>query len=316
MRASALLMSILVLLLAGCAGSRSGDIQADPDASGSARVRGSVQDDQLRPLSGVEVRATAAVASTNATSGPDGGYDLGLVPAGDYRLQASIAGFATTTRRLIVRGGEDQAAVNLLLAPLPTASPHFKMEPKSIHIDYAIAYQVGGDFNRGCISPGISCQGFSYPAPHLAAFTDDPEQTPLETVMLEEVWTANSPVCAKAIAIDLYNPDAPSTMAPSLENPHYWTNYPHERWSTKSPVVMTIPRTQPSDADAMEDPKRIERNGGPLFLRGNWTVRHFPPGAGLTNQPIDANCFTDQKFDIYWTAFYGMTPAPTYQGRP
>lgn len=317
MRAVYAPLILLLAVLAGCTGSEGGTT-ATGHAGLGALVQGRVQDDQLQPLGGAAVEVLDATKSrvANATSDAEGAYDLGQVRAGDFVLRASLKGFAVTERRLLVRAGEDQPTVNLRLSPLPTPNPYFHMEPRSIHIEYGLAYQVGGDFNRGCVSPGVTCQGISYPAPSLGVYSDDPALTPLQWVILEETWSANSPVCSKAIAIDLYNPDAPSTQSPSTENPHYWTNYPHDAWSTKAPVVMSIPRLDPGSTDDIDDPKRVERNGGPMFLRGNWTVRHFPPGAGLTNLPVDANCFTDQKFDLYWSVFYGMTPAVGYQGRP
>jgi hypothetical protein len=53
-----------------------------------------------------------------------------------------------------------------------------------------------------------------------------------------------------------------------------------------------------------------------MLARGNWTVRNFPPGKGVTNLLADVNCFTDQTFDLLWTNFY-LDPAPVdFSARP
>ena len=149
----------------------------------------------------------------------------------------------------------------------------------------------------------------------------DPERTPVATIILEQKWLPNSAICAKAINVGLYNPKAPSTANPSATNPHYWTNDPHPTFKITSPIWMRIPRNETGNPDAIDDPTRHERylkedKEDWLPVKGNWTVRDFPPGKGLTNQAADINCFTQQKVDIFWTAFF-LDPSPIdFSARP
>jgi hypothetical protein len=79
---------------------------------------------------------------------------------------------------------------------------------------------------------------------------------------------------------------------------------------------MVIPRNASDDPDALDAQWRVDSNGGKMLARGNWTVRNFPPGKGVTNLLADVNCFTDQTFDLLWTNFY-LDPAPVdFSARP
>lgn len=312
------------VLLAGCSGSQAGTLDdvnaAEPlDPEDGARVAGIVVDDQLQPIAGavVAILDEAGTPVNQATSDDLGQFDFGIVRAGGWALAAQALGYESVSKPLRVDPGVDQTEIKLVLTALAVAEPYFETKTGSILIQYGLAWQVAGDFNDGCILPGVTCQGIAYPSPNVRFSADDPEEAPLATIVLEEAWTPNSPVCAKAIAIDVYNPDAPSTSNPSFTNAHYWTNYPSKRYKTTSPVVIVIPRNESGNTDAIEDPDRIQKNGGDeLLVKGNWTIRHFPPGKGLTNLVADANCFTDQRFEIFWTTFYIDPAPPGFSARP
>lgn len=310
---AAAFLILLAVVLSGCAKApATSDVVQGTGHSDGARVTGKVVDEQLAPV----VNGTVAVQDSKnlsvvgrTTTGEDGRFDLGKVPAGTWVISVQAAGFHAFSREFAVSSGIDQD-LTLTLSAIPVAEAYHETQIASIQIDYGVAWSIGGDFNRGCIQPSVTCQAYANPSANEYFWAEDPKNAKLQTIILEEVWTPNSPVCARAMAVDVYNPDAPSTTAPNTENPHYWTNYPSEKWSTSSPIIMVIPRNEPGNTDAINDPGRIERNGNDeLMARGNWTVRHFPPGVGLTNLPADVNCFTDQRFDIFWTAFY-LDPAP------
>lgn len=318
------LLVTAAILLAGCSGSQAGTpneanatVRVDPEDGG--RVAGIVVDDQLQPISGalVAVLDEAGTPANQATSDEAGQFDLGIVRAGEWMLAAQALGYESVSKPLRVEVGVDQLEIKFVLTVIPIAEPYHETKTGSILIQYGLAWQVAGDFNDGCIAPGVTCQGIAFPSPNARFSADDPEEAPLATIVLEETWKANSAICAKAIAIDLYNPDAPSTSNPSFSNAHYWTNYPSKRYGTTSPVVMAIPRNESGNTDAIEDPDRIQKNGGDVLLvKGNWTIRHFPPGKGLTNLIVDANCFTDQRFEIFWTTFYLDPAPPNFSARP
>ena len=302
----------LTVVFAGCAGEPAGPASAPPVQGDGARVSGTVLDPETLPVVGAVVSlhdAKSFELQRNASTDPEGNFDFGKVAAGNWVLAVSAAGFHDATRNITVLAGVDQS-VRILLDPIPVGVAYYETQTGTVTIQYGLAWSIGGDFNRGCIYPMVTCQAFVEAASAHEFTTDDPKLAPLMTIIIEDVWEANSPVCAKSVAVDLYNPDNSGTTWPSTDNPHYWTNNPHESWGITSPVVMVIPREQLGNADAIDDPGRIEKNGGErLWVRGDWVLRHFPPGSGLTGLPIDANCFTEQQFDIFWTTFY-KEPAP------
>lgn len=313
------LLLTLTLVLAGCASAPAGSpAEANVAAEGAAEVRGKVLDDQLRPVVGATVAAQPPNLTVfrQTTTDEGGAFSLGRLPAGEWIVSAVAPAFNSASRAVTVAADEDQDIV-LALTSIPVGEAYYETQIGSIYIQYGIAWSIGGDFNRGCLVEGATCQAYASPSANRNFWAEDPKLAPLATIVLEEEWTSTSPVCAKAMAIDVYNPDAPSTTAPRKENPHYWTNYPSERWHTTSPIVMVLPRAEADNPEAIDDAARIERNGGdPLMVRGNWTVRHFPPGTGLTNQPADINCFTDQRFEIYWTPFYLDAAPAGFTARP
>ena len=300
-------------MLAGCAGEPKTATPAEvPVAGDGARVSGQVLDPETLPVVSAIVSlhdAKSFQLQRNASTDDQGAFDFGKVAAGDWVLAVTAVGFEEATRNITVISGLDQT-VRMSLQPIPVGVAYYETQTGTVTIQYGVAWSVGGDFNRGCIQPMITCQAFVEAASAHEFTTDDPKLSPLMTLVIEDVWEANSPVCAKSVAVDIYNPDNYGTNSPTKENPHYWTNNPHDSWGITSPVVMVIPREEGGNPDAIDDPARIEKNGGErLWVRGDWVVRHFPPGTGLTNLPVDANCFTEQQFDIFWTSFY-KDPAP------
>ncbi|MBI2077346.1 MAG: carboxypeptidase regulatory-like domain-containing protein [Euryarchaeota archaeon] len=283
-------------------------------------VPGMVVDDQGLPLAGAAVAVAHESNLTviaNVTSDAQGRFKVGPAPRGDWLLVINAPGFETFARKIKIGDEGFRGELRAPLRPIPVPVPYKETFPTTIHVEYGAAWAAGGDFNQGCLQPSYTCNAFAYPSANIQLYAADPKLTPLATIVLEETWQANSPVCAKAAALDLYNPDAPSTNFPSFDNPHYWTNYPSTRAKTSNPITMVIPRDEEGNTDAMNDPKRLEKNGGDkLIVKGNWTLRHFPPGKGITNLPVDANCFTDQKFFIYWSTFYYDVAAPAFSALP
>jgi hypothetical protein len=305
---------VLAIALAGCAASP----QASPNSAPPVVGDGAMLGGQI--LTPEQLPVVAAIVSLhdsktfelrrNTTTGSEGHFDFGKVPVGNWIVAIIAPGYEDKSNNVTILAGVDQH-IRVILQPIPVGVAYYETQTGTVTIQYGVAWSIGGDFNRGCIYPMVTCQAFVEAASAHEFTTDDPKLAPLTTIVIEDVWEANSPVCAKTIAVDLYNPDNSGTTWPSKDNPHYWTNNPHESWSITSPVVMVIPREQLGNMDAIDDPQRIEKNGGErLWVRGDWVLRHFPPGSGLTNLPVDANCFTEQQFDIYWTTFY-KEPAPT-----
>jgi hypothetical protein len=310
---------LVSLLLAGCSGAK-GDIKQETSPGGQP-LAGQVINDQQNPIANATVLLTGkkdAALVARAQTDEQGLFRLGKVPYGEFVLAVQANGYAAPVPRniLLVRGAEsDMTHLKITLSPVPVIEPYHITEPKTLTIQIGFAYQVNGDFNQGCISPSVTCNAYAYPLPNAYFRSEDPAKTPWRAAVIEESWTSTSALCAKTLAVDVYNPDAPSTQDPTRGNPHYWTNYPSEKWKTTSPIVMVIPRNETGNADAVNHPERMAKNGGEMLVRGNWTVRNFPPGKGLTNLPVDANCFTDQKFDIFWTTFYLDAPPLGFTAR-
>ena len=312
---------VVAVAFAGCADSSAGtgkDVTGG--RAGGFTVPGMVVDEQGLPLPGAAVAIAYESNLTvvvNATSDAQGRFRVGPIAPGDWIILVNVPGFEVFTRKIKVTDDGFRGEIRAPLRAIAVPVAYKETFPTTIHVQYGAAWAAGGDFNQGCIQPSYTCNAFSYPSANLPLYSADPKLTPLSTIVLEETWQANSPVCAKAVALDLYNPDAPSTNFPSFENPHYWTNYPSTRTATSNPVVMVIPRNESGNTDAIDDPARLEKNGGDkLIVKGNWTLRHFPPGKGITNLPVDANCFTDQRFFIYWSTFYLDPAPPGFSGRP
>ena len=61
-----------------------------------ANVRGVVHDTGHRPISGasVELRSTTSQFQKMLTTGPDGSFEQGALPLGEYRVHVSASGFA------------------------------------------------------------------------------------------------------------------------------------------------------------------------------------------------------------------------------
>lgn len=320
-----IVLVFVAMVMAGCAG---GDVAqgAGPGApsmggAGGADVAGNILDEGSLPIAGAQVglfSLSESEAEPMTLQTPeDGSFAFADVDDGEYRLEAQAIGYKSQARRIVVGGPEPVTDITLVMADVPIASPYHGTQIRSLDIQLGLAWQVGGDFNQGCIVPGVTCQGLAYPGANVDFEVEELENNPLATLVIEETWEPNSIVCAKAIAIDLYGPETNSVQNPSFSNPHYWTNYPSEVWESTPPVVMVIPRVDPGNTDAIDDPERIEKNDGdPVGVDGTWVLRNFPPGQGLTNLPADANCFTEQHMDIYFTTFYVDPAPPGFSGRP
>lgn len=68
-------------------------------------LAGSVKDDTGKPLSSVTVTVTGGSTAVTQT-GPDGSFTFDMLPAGEYRLVATLAGFATVTRSVRLTEGQ------------------------------------------------------------------------------------------------------------------------------------------------------------------------------------------------------------------
>jgi hypothetical protein len=86
-------------------------------------IRGTVRDASGAVVPGATIRAknVATGETRTAASGPDGGYVIAEVPAGQYEVSASSASLATVTSRVLVAVGADTTA-DFDLAKVRTAN--------------------------------------------------------------------------------------------------------------------------------------------------------------------------------------------------
>jgi hypothetical protein len=319
---NALLMAIaiLILSLSGCADREELCVDCDtpPPPPDAAAVSGRILDEESVPVANAQVALLDPESrdiAAQTTSGEDGSFDLGLVEPGQWILSVNALGYEAASQRLELVGGQDLTDLTFVLEAIAVAEAFHETFTHTFELTFGIGWHVGGDFNQGCIMPGVTCQAIGFPNPNVEFNVSEVDGAPAATIVIEETWIPNSGICAKAIAIDVYAPE--NDGGPSFDNPHYWTNYPSDEWSTTSPVVMVIPGSDPSNPQALDSTERAEKNDGePIEADGDWLVRNFPPGAGLTNLPADAHCFTDQKMDVFFTVFY-LDPAPAgFSARP
>src|SRR5688572_18094243 len=103
---------LVAVVLAGCAGEpKAGPASASAVEGDGARVSGQVLDPETLPIIG----ATVSLHDTknfelrqNATTDADGNFDFGKVPAGNWLLAVSAAGYEDERRNVSVIAGLDQ----------------------------------------------------------------------------------------------------------------------------------------------------------------------------------------------------------------
>ncbi len=87
----------------------------DPETSGAKHVAGTVKSSAAG--NAAIPGATLTVANHSATSGDDGAFDLGYLPAGTYSVTASAPGYAPATETVTISADTDPAALELQLTP-------------------------------------------------------------------------------------------------------------------------------------------------------------------------------------------------------
>jgi len=309
----------LVLLLAGCtsAAPASGPpepastLEAVADETGGTIV-GTVVDEESVPVAAaqVAVKGVEGEAVTDET----GAFTITNLPGGAYTVYAGKLGYDASAKQVNVVEGETSTVV-LVVAKIAVGEAFKTTQPKSITIDVGFGWSIAGDSGHGCIYPAVTCQSVAVPGANTNFEVKEPKESPLETIVFEASWTANSGVCARTLRLRLFSPGEGTD--PSATNEGHWTNDQHPRWTITNPVIMTIPRRDDGTMDAIDNATRQELNDGePLTIKGTWIGRTFPPGRGLTNQAVDFNCFTQQKIDLWLTTFYGASAPFGWSARP
>ncbi|HLE48194.1 MAG TPA: carboxypeptidase-like regulatory domain-containing protein, partial [Candidatus Thermoplasmatota archaeon] len=154
MRAPAPLFILLVsMVVAGCAESSGGAQKSGPSKDGDGFfVPGSIIDEQGLPVGNANVAVAHPSNLTvirNATSDAQGKFRIGPIPVGDWVIMIDAKGFETFTRTIKITDdgyrGELRAPLRAIAIPVP-----FKESfPTTIHVQYGVGYQAGGDFNQG-----------------------------------------------------------------------------------------------------------------------------------------------------------------------
>ena len=72
-------------------------------AQTSGQIRGTVVDDDGKPLDGVKVEAKASSATRTLTTGKDGQFRFSLLPPGSYKVTFSRESYSQVEKTAIVR---------------------------------------------------------------------------------------------------------------------------------------------------------------------------------------------------------------------
>lgn len=270
---------VLLLLLAGCSGSKVATVgpttegsitppEAIPEDAGD--IDGIVLDDEKEgvPEVRVEIRGPGRWTISDA----EGKFHFDFVAAGHYELEARLRDFSPVVTSIQVASGE-KAFVEIHTSFPPVTRPYHQTLILKGHL--------------GCNAGGMPCPGYS--SPNEKAVFNVPYASDEVAIVAEITWTANVAIpCVRVPNI---------TTTPCLNRLHAWLYYqsdtiPRQHLSTYPPYL----RIELAPAAFAT----IKAEGLRLEVKTDFAgINYYDPGIAL-----------EQEFTVYLTTFH-MTDGRT-----
>lgn len=252
----------------------------DDDVLAKGVLRGVVVDQAVRPLADAVVRITGATQSFEVTTDADGNFGVSSLDAGNYSINASLAGYEAAEVDALVVGGENNPElVQVMLVAAVTEQPFIMSIPWSAVIGCA---HTGANWCAIIdIYTGIDVTNDGSGKFFYDEFMEQ-QRTP-DYVQIEIVWEPQS-----VLAEDLY-------FRLHAGNWELWESfvvaefYPNVT-SGSSPLINSLNRAE------------LERNN--VGYDHGIGIELFPDGGG----GVPFGVMVNQPFDGFLHAFYGCLP--------
>lgn len=144
-------LTLLALALAGCSDG-GGAGPALPNAN-EGMLRGVVVTGAIVPIANASVRVTPG--DLEATTDPDGAFELGPFESGSYRVEAKAPGYADGFVVVNV-GPANKDIVSVVLQAVSADVPYFELEHFEAYIECSYAQNLGG-----VVGGDFSCLGIT-----------------------------------------------------------------------------------------------------------------------------------------------------------
>lgn len=303
MRRSGLAAAVLLLAagLAGCAGDASGPAGGGSEAPGTVTLEGVVVDDAIRPVEGARIDVDGA--PVNATTDADGAFAVPGLQPGAHVVRAAKAGFADAVAQADLRLGGDNPVVKLVL--IADASSLAFAEVQAIDGYVECGTQTFNRYFAACGTGNVAsfiacaqasvCQGNVTTDRYIVIQAFD--RTPTFLVV-EVAWEATTDL-GRSLSVWLGSATREQLQF-YPETPSVWN-----RTEGPSPLYGTMNSTMLAESGIGEDA---------------WFLGQvFAGDAGQTG-PAALGIVAQQRFQMFFTSFYGYTPPPDWrfavEGKP
>jgi hypothetical protein len=288
---------LLVAGLAGCAGDASDAAREAPGEPGTVTLRGVVVDEAIRPVAGARIDVDgAAVNGTGNATGADGLFAVPGLQPGAHVVRAAKPGYADAVTQVDLRLGAGNEAVKLVLVADPSGLAFAEVQKIDGYVEcgtdtFNSHFAACGSGNVGsfivCAQAGV-CQGNVSADRYIVIQRFD--RTPTFLV-IEVAWEATQ---ALGTSLSVWLGSA------TKEQLRFYPETP-DVWNTTegpSPLYGTMNGTVLNESGIGKDA---------WFL-----AQVFAGDAGQTG-PAALGAVVQQRFQMFFTSFYGYEPPPDWR---
>ena len=296
-------LTVLVLLLAGCAGGSGTDSAdgLDQVVAQPGTIAGVVVDQAIRPLAGVLVEV--AGTEIRAQSGDDGGFVLEGVAAGVHLVKASHGLYDTQQQTVEVLEGQAGASVRFQLTRVILATPYMQVLKFDGFLVCSVGFwlyaseECGEGVGVPCEVPSVGCQRVGGQGNNFAQWDFYLDGGFARTLVVEMTWEPTSDTL-REFQLNLGND---WTCDPTCNgNALNVTGGPSPLYATVDfPQNLTLKDGTPI---TMDSETRFS-----TFVWPNWGCSNF--GAPSPDCAQQLNFAFNQPYQVFATAFYYL-PAP------